>query len=537
MMQKRMLINAAQTGECRVAIVEGETLVDFNIETTIREKSRGNIYTGIVTHTEPSFQAAFVEYGARRHGFLPLSEINPQFYDRPVHPGERPRIQDVLSRGQKLLVQVVKEGISNKGAALTTNISLPGRYLVLMPGSESHGVSRKIEDEKQRERLLRIVKEINLPDRIGFIVRTAGADKGKRDLFRDYSYLLRLWESIQAKMRESPVPSLLYEESHLMIQSIREYFTKDMEVLVDDKEVFRQIKDFFRQVMPQYQRTVKLYQEKRPLFAKFNLEEQIEAIYARQVPLKSGGTICIDPTEALVSIDVNSGRLGKSRSIEHTALNTNLEAAEEIARQLRLRDLGGLIAIDFIDMKDRKHNMEVERCLRNGLKKDKAKTDISRISKFGLLEMSRQRLKIPLAEESHTICSYCDGRGRVKSTESLALMVLRKILDRVIAGDVALVKGVFSRPVANHLLNYKRKELGEIEKEFHLHIWFTGQWEMAPENYDLEFLTHEHMEKLEGRETERTTQTTTAERTPVPSLPRPDEEELKKPWYLKILGR
>jgi ribonuclease E len=536
-MQERMLINAAQTEECRVAIVEGETLVDFNIETTIREKSKGNIYTGKVTHTEPSFQAAFVDYGAKRHGFLSLSEINPQSYDKQIEPGERPRVQDVLSRGQKLLVQVVKEETTNKGAALTTNISLPGRYIVLMPGSESHGVSRKIEDEKQRERLIEIVKEFNLPDSIGFIVRTAGADKSKRDLFRDFSYLLRLWESIQVKMHELPVPSILYEESHLMIQSIREHFTKDMEVLVDDKEVYRQVKDFVRQVMPQYQRTVKLYQEKKPLFAKFNLEGQIEAIYARQVPLKSGGTICIDPTEALVSIDVNSGRLGKSKSIEQTALNTNLEAAEEIARQLRLRDLGGLIVIDFIDMKDRKHNMDVERCLRNALKKDRAKTDTSRISKFGLLEMSRQRLKTPLAEESYTICSYCDGRGRVKSTESLAMTVLRKILERVIEGDVALVKGVFSRPVATYLLNQKRRELSEIEREFHLHVWFTGQWEMTPDQYVLDFLTREQMEKLEKRETEKEAGATASKPDLLPSLPRLEEEEIRKPWYRKILGR
>jgi len=323
-----------------------------------------------------------------------------------------------------------------------------------------------------------------------------------------------------------------------MIQSIRDYFTTDMDVLVDDKEVYRQVRDFFRQVMPQYQRRVKLYQERRPLFTKFNLEAQIEAIYARQVSLKSGGTICIDPTEALVSIDVNSGRLGKSRSIEQTALTTNLEAAEEIARQLRLRDLGGLIVIDFIDMKDRKHNMAVERCLRNALKRDKAKTDISRISKFGLLEMSRQRLKTPVAEESYTVCSYCDGRGRVKSTESLVLMVLRKILERIIERDVVLVKGIFSRPVATYLLNNKRKELADIEKEFHLHIWVTGQWEMAPDQYSLEFLTGEQMEKLEGREYQKGGEPTESKPIPILAFPRLEgEEEMKKPWYLKILGR
>jgi ribonuclease E len=535
-MEKRMLINAAQTGECRVAIVEGESLVDFNIETTTREKSRGNVYTGIVVHVEPSFQAAFVDYGTKRHGFLPISEVSPQDYGKPVDTRERPRIQEVLSRGQKLLVQVVKEESANKGAALTTYVSLPGRYFVLMPGSDSRGVSRKIEDERQRQRLLEIVKEFNLPQDMGFIVRTAGLDRSKRDLFRDCSYLLRLWDSIQTKMQELPVPSLLYEESHLVIQSIREYFTKDMEVLVDDKEVYRQVRDFFRQVMPQHQRLVKLYQDKRPLFAKFNIEEQIEAIYARQVTLKSGGTICIDPTEALVSIDVNSGRLGKSRSIEQTALVTNLEAAEEVARQLRLRDLGGLIVIDFIDMKERKHNMDVERCLRNALRKDKAKTDISKISKFGLMEMSRQRLKTPLAEESYTFCPHCGGLGRVKSTESLALMILRRILDRVIGGDVALVKGVFSRPLATHLLNYKRRELAEIEKDFHLHIWITGQWEAAPDHCVLEFLTRAQMEALEGGEIGKEPHAIVSE--PIPSLPRLEEEDtLRKPWYLKILGR
>jgi ribonuclease E len=536
-MKKLMLVNAAQIGECRVAIVEGESLVDFNIETTVREKSRGNIYHGTVTRVEPSFQAAFVDYGGKRHGFLPISEISPQYYTKSPGPGEKPRVQDVLKRGQQLPVQVVKEELFNKGATLTTHISLPGRYLVLIPGSESHGVSRKIEDEKQRERLLEIVREFNLPDNMGFIVRTAGIDKSKRDLFRDCSYLSRLWESIQAKIHELPVPSILYQESNLIIQSIREYFTKDMEVLVDDKEVYRQVKDFFRQVMPQYQRRVKFYQEKRPLFAKFKLEDQIEAIYARQVPLRSGGTICIDPTEALVSIDVNSGRLGKSRSIEQTALNTNLEAAEEIARQLRLRDLGGLVVIDFIDMKDRRHNMEVERCLRNALKKDKAKTDLSRISKFGLLEMSRQRLKTPLAEESYKICAYCDGRGRVKSTESLALMVLRKILDRLIEGDVTLVKGIFSRPLATYLLNHKRKELADIEKEFHIRLWFVGQWEMVPDQYILEFLTRERMERLDAGEIEKEREPIPSEPIPALSLPKLEEEEIKKPWYRKILGR
>ncbi|NIO04947.1 MAG: Rne/Rng family ribonuclease [Proteobacteria bacterium] len=536
-MKKMMLINAAQTGECRVAIVEDGTLVDFNIETTVREKSKGNVYHGTVTHVEPSFQAAFVDYGGKRHGFLPLSEISPQYFEKPVKSVDKPRIEHVLKRGRKLLVQVVKEETSNKGAALTTHVSLPGRYLVLMPGSESHGVSRKIEDERRRERLKEIVKDFNLPKGVGFIVRTAGMDTSKRELFRDCSYLLRLWESIQAKMGELSGPSLLYQESHTVIQSIREHFSTDMEVLVDDKEVYREIKDFFRQLMPQHQRRVKLYQERRPLFAEFNLEEQIEAIYARQVPLRSGGSISIDPTEALVSIDVNSGRLGKSKSIEQTALTTNLEAAEEVARQLRLRDLGGLIVIDFIDMKDRKHNMEVERSLRNVLKKDKAKTDISRISKFGLLEMSRQRLKTPLAEESYTVCSYCDGRGRVKSTESLALMVLRKILERVIEGDVALVRGTFSRPVATYLLNQKRKEINNIEREFHLHIWFNGRWEMAPDQYALEFLTREQLEKREDRDLEKERQTTDSQPIPLSSFPRFEEEDLKKPWYLKIIGR
>jgi ribonuclease E len=536
-MKKIMLINAAQTGECRVAIVENENLVDLNIETTVREKSKGNVYHGVVTHVEPSFQAAFIDYGGKRHGFLPLSEINPHYFKKQVDSREKTRIESLLSRGQKLLVQVVKEESSNKGAALTTNVSLPGRYLVLMPRSESHGVSRKIEDEKRRDRLKKIVKEFNLPQEIGFIVRTAGVDKSKRELFRDCSYLLRLWESIQVKMQELPVPSILYQESHVVIQSIREYFATDMDVLVDDKEVYREVRDFFRQLMPQYQRRVKLYGEKRPIFAEFNLEDQIEAIYAREVPLKSGGRISIDPTEALVSIDVNSGRLGKSKSIEQTALNTNLEAAEEIARQLKLRDLGGLIVIDFIDMKDRKHNMSVERCLRNALKKDKAKTDISRISKFGLLEMSRQRLKTPLAEESYTVCSYCDGRGRVKSTESLALMILRKILERVIEEDVALVRGIFSRPVATYLLNQKRKEIAEIEKEFHVHVWFTGQWEMTPDQYVLDFLTQKQFEKLEEREIEKERERSGSERIPVSALPRLEEDEAKKPWYLKILGR
>lgn len=487
---KKMLINAIHPEECRVAIVKDGLLEEFDIETPSKEQIKGNIYKGIVVKIEPSLQAAFVNYGPSRHGFLPITDIQPQYYQKETAEERKgkPRIQDVLIPNQELLVQVGKEERNEKGASLTTYISIPGRYLVLMPGEEGVGVSRKIEDEKQRDRLRALLEELNPPKGMGFIIRTAGIDRSTKELAIDLNYLLKLWDDILKKNKEYPAPSLIYQEHELVMRTIRDYFTLDVnEVLIDDPEVFRKTRAFFKAVMPRFQRVVKLHKEKRPIFSKFNLEEQIKTIYDRKVNLKSGGSIVIDPTEALVSIDVNSGKKKGERDIEETALNTNLEAADEIARQLRLRDLGGLIVIDFIDMEERRHKIEVEKRLKAALRNDKARMDLGRISRFGLLEISRQRIKPTISESSYVICTYCHGRGSVKSDESLAVSVLRRIQAGVAKGNISYVKGTFPADVASYLLNQKREEILRLEKEHDLKIHVTGLPGIPPDKITLEF--------------------------------------------------
>lgn len=487
-MMKKMLINVSQAEESRVAIVEDGFLQELDVELSSRGQNRGNIYKGLVVNIEPSLQAAFVEYGENKAGFLPLSEIHPQCYVNGG-TGRRVSIREVLKRGQEILVQVVKDEVGGKGAALTTYVSLPGRYLVLMPGSDNTGISRKIEDEAQRQRLRKLMEQLNPPPGMGFIIRTAGYNRTKNELSRDMTYLQKLWESIQELSQKLPAPSLVYQEQDLVIRSIRDYFTADIqEVLIDNKEVHKRAREFFRKIMPRYQKLLKLHPEKRPLFSKYQLEEQIEVIYEPKVPLKSGGSIVIQPTEALVSIDVNSGRAKQERGMEDTAYRTNLEAAEEIARQLRLRDLGGLIVIDFIDMKDRKHILEVEKCLKNAAKRDKARIQMSRISRFGLLEMSRQRIKTALAAGSYETCPTCEGRGTIKTVEAAALSALRKIHGRVAKGDLAGIKAIVSPEVAFYLLNQKRAELLRMEKEEGLTIYVQGQPGMVVHQITLEGL-------------------------------------------------
>src|SRR5262244_2241472 len=408
-MKKKMLINVADEEESRVAIVEDGILEELTIETSSKEQIKGNIYNGVVVKVEPSLQAAFVDYGGKRHGFLPMGEIQPRWYTtefRSEDRERRPRIQDVIKRNQKVLVQVVKEELGTKGASLSSYISLPGRYLVLMPGSDTAGgISRKIEDEEERKKLKEIIAQLEPPPDMGIIVRTAGLNRNKAELQRDMSYLQRLWAIIEEKSRESPAPALIYQEHDLVIRSIRDYFTPDIqEVLIDHREVYRRARDFFQSVMPRYQSRVQLYRDKKPLFARYQLEEQIEAIYSQKVELKSGGSIVIDPTEALVAIDVNSGRATKEKGIEETAFKTNMEAAQEIARQLRLRDLGGLIVIDFIDMENNRNQREVENRLRESLHYDRARVQMGKISRFGLMELSRQRLQTSLGETTHMSC-------------------------------------------------------------------------------------------------------------------------------------
>jgi ribonuclease E len=476
-MIRKMLINAEDAEESRVAIVAEGLLEEFDIETTHKEQIRGNIYKGVVVKVEAGLQAAFVDYGGNRAGFLPLGEVHPSCYadQELAKRGGRVRIHDVLKRNKELLVQIVKDEIGTKGAALSTYISLPGRYLVLMPGVDATRVSRKIEDEAQRRQLKEIVAQLEPPPGTGVIIRTAGLDRTRQELQRDMAYLLKLWETILAQGAELPAPSVVYQERDLVIRSIRDYFTPDIaEILVDDREVFKRAREFLQAIMPRYVGRIKLYREKRPIFSKYQLEDQIEAIFEDKISLKSGGSIVVERTEAMVSIDVNSGRSTQERGMEETAFKTNMEAGEEIARQLRLRDLGGLVVIDFIDMRDRKHIQEVERCLKNALKRDKARTEMSRISKFGLLEVSRQRLKPALQDETSLTCPHCKGQGMVRSKESLGLTVLRKIQAAAVKGNLLSAKAKVPLEAANYLLNEKRDRLLKLEQEYGIRIHVEG---------------------------------------------------------------
>jgi ribonuclease E len=487
-MIKKMLINAEDPEENRVAIVTDGILEEFDIETTHKEQVKGNIYKGVVVKVEAGLQAAFVDYGGKRAGFLPLGEVHPTCYADPelAKRGGRVRIHDVLKRNQELLIQVVKDEIGTKGAALSTYISLPGRYLVLMPGVDATRVSRKIEDEAQRRKLKEIVAQLEPPPGMGVIIRTAGLDRTKQELQRDLAYLLKLWDTILSQAKDLPAPSVVYQERDLVIRSIRDYFTPDIsEILVDDREVFKRAREFLQAIMPRYVNRIKLYREKRPIFSKYQLEDQIEAIFEDKIPLKSGGSIVIERTEAMVSIDVNSGRSTQERGMEETAFKTNMEAGEEIARQLRLRDLGGLVVIDFIDMRDRKHIQEVERCLKNALKRDKARTEMSRISKFGLLEVSRQRLKPALQDETTLPCPHCKGQGLVRSPESLGLTVLRKIQAAAVKGNLLTAKAKVPLAAANYLLNEKRDRLLKLEREYEIRIHIEGDALLTGSHYNL----------------------------------------------------
>ena len=492
-MAKKILVNASYPEEIRVAVVEEGDLTDFSIETTSKENIKGNIYKGIITQIEPSFQAAFVDYGVGKNGFLPFDAIHPDLWiHRDFSKKKRARIQDILRRNQEVLLQVTREEMGAKGAALTTYLSLPGRYLVLMPRSNSSGVSRKIEDEAQRKRLKEIVRQFDLPEGMGFIVRTAGMNRSKRELLADFRYLMRLWETIKTHSNELAAPALVYQESSMVVKSIREYFAPEVkEVLIDEEGAYVKAKEFFQEVMPKYRRRVKLYHDEKPLFSRFQVEQQIEQIYAREVPLRSGGSICIDITEALVAIDVNSGRVPQAKDIEEAAFITNREAAEETARQLRLRDIGGLIVIDFIDMRSTQHNREVEKTLRNAFKKDRAKVDLSRISRFGIMELSRQRLKPPLSEGAYTICQYCQGRGISRSPSSMALAVLRKIQEKVTQDNFKMIKLTLPMTVAEYLLHYKRDDLNAIENKYGLQIAIVGEKDMPAEESHVDFVKTE----------------------------------------------
>ncbi len=463
---KRILINATQPEELRVAMVDGQRLYDLDIEVPSREQKKANVYKGVITRVEPSLEAAFVNYGSERHGFLPFKEVAQEFYAEAVRDADtRPSIKEALREGQEVLVQVEKEERGTKGAALTTYISLAGRYLVLMPNNpRAGGVSRRIEGDDRSE-LREALSELVVPESMGLIARTAGVGRNAEELQWDLNYLTTVWEAIRSAADERKAPVLIYQESNVIIRALRDHFRNDIsEIIIDDPAVYDQALDFVNQVMPHNARKLKRYEDRVPLFNRYQIENQIESAFQREVQLPSGGAIVIDHTEALISIDVNSARATKGGDIEETALNTNLEAADEVARQLRLRDLGGLIVIDFIDMAPSKHQREVENRLRDALKLDRARVQVGRISRFGLLEMSRQRLRPSLGESSQIVCPRCSGQGTIRGAESLALAILRLIEEEAIKDRTGEVIVKVPVDVGTFLLNEKRSVLFEIEE-------------------------------------------------------------------------
>ena len=468
---KRMLINATQKEELRVALVDGQRLFDLDIESPGHEQKKANIYKGKITRVEPSLEAAFVDYGAERHGFLPLKEIAREYFpDDYVFQG-RPNIRDILSEGQEVIVQVNKEERGNKGAALTTFVSLAGSYLVIMPNNpRAGGISRRIEGDERTE-LKEALSSLDVPEGVGLIVRTAGVGKSPEELQWDLKVLLHHWEAIKQASHNRPAPFLIHQESDVIVRAIRDYLRRDIgEILIDSPKVFEKAKEHIKLVRPDFINRVKLYQGEVPLFSHYQIESQIESAFQREVRLPSGGSIVIDVTEALTAIDINSARSTRGGDIEETALNTNLEAADEIARQLRLRDLGGLVVIDFIDMTPVRHQREVENRIRDAVRQDRARIQISRISRFGLLEMSRQRLSPSLGESSHHICPRCQGTGKVRDNESLSLSILRLIEEEALKENTKQVHTIVPVQIASYLLNEKRKAISNIEKRHNVDV-------------------------------------------------------------------
>jgi ribonuclease E len=488
---KRMLINATQQEERRLAIVDGQKLLDFETEIEGREQRKGNIYKAVVTRVEPSLEACFVDYGEDRHGFLPFKEISRQYFKEGADV-RNAKISDVIKEGQELLVQVEKEERGNKGAALTTFISLAGRYLVLMPNNpRGGGVSRRIEGE-DREELKENLDQLEYPKGMSLIARTAGIGRSVAELQWDLNYMLKLWAAIDEAARAGKGAFLIYQESSLVIRAIRDYFTADIgEILIDTDDIYEQASQFMNHVMPEMANRVKRYRDDAPLFSRFQIEHQIETAFSRTVNLPSGGAIVIDHTEALVSIDVNSARSTRGSDIEETATRTNLEAADEIARQMRLRDLGGLIVVDFIDMEESKNRREVETRLRDALRQDRARVQFSSISKFGLLELSRQRLRPALSEGSHITCPRCNGTGHIRDTESSALQILRMVQEEAMKENTAAVHVQVPVEVTSFLLNEKRTEITKIELKQRVTVLLVPNKHLETPNYKLERLRHD----------------------------------------------
>ena len=482
---KRMLINATQPEERRLAIVDGQKLLDFETEIEGREQRKGNIYKAVITRVEPSLEACFVEYGEDRHGFLPFKEISKNYF-REGTDARSARIQDAVREGDNLLVQVEKEERGNKGAALTTFVSLAGRYLVLMPNNpRGGGVSRRIEGE-DREELKENLDQLEYPKGMSLIARTAGIGRSAAELQWDLNYMLKLWDAIDGASKAGKGAFLIYQESSLVIRAIRDYFTADIgEILIDTDDIFEQAQQFMNHVIPETANRVKRYRDDAPLFSRFQIEHQIETAFSRTVNLPSGGAIVIDHTEALVSVDVNSARATRGSDIEETATRTNLEAADEIARQMRLRDLGGLIVVDFIDMEESKNRREVEQRLRDGLRFDRARVQFSSISKFGLLELSRQRLRPALSEGNHITCPRCNGTGHLRDTESSALQILRMVQEESMKDNTAAVHVQVPVEVTSFLLNEKRTEITKIELKQRVTVLLVPNKHLETPNYKL----------------------------------------------------
>ena len=483
---KRMLINATQKEELRVALVDGQRLFDLDIESPGHEQKKANIYKGKITRVEPSLEAAFVDYGAERHGFLPLKEIAREYFPTDYVYQGRPNIRDIISEGQEVIVQVNKEERGNKGAALTTFISLAGSYLVIMPNNpRAGGISRRIEGDERLE-LKDALSSLDVPEGVGLIVRTAGVGKSPEELQWDLKVLLHHWEAIKQASESRPAPFLIHQESDVIVRAIRDYLRRDIgEILIDSPKVYEKAKAHIKLVRPDFINRVKLYQGEVPLFSHYQIESQIESAFQREVRLPSGGSIVIDATEALTAIDINSARSTRGGDIEETALNTNLEAADEIARQLRLRDLGGLIVIDFIDMTPVRHQREVENRIRDAVRQDRARIQISRISRFGLLEMSRQRLSPSLGESSHHVCPRCQGTGKIRDNESLSLSILRLLEEEALKENTKQVHTIVPVQIASYLLNEKRKAIHSIEKRHDVDIIVVPNEAMETPNFSV----------------------------------------------------
>lgn len=483
---KRMLINATQKEELRVALVDGQRLFDLDIESPGHEQKKSNIYKGKITRVEPSLEAAFVDYGAERHGFLPLKEISREYFPEGYVFSGRPNIKDIIKEGQEVIVQVGKEERGSKGAALTTFISLAGSYLVLMPNNpRAGGISRRIEGDERLE-LKEALDSLDVPDDIGLIVRTAGVGKSPEELQWDLKVLLHHWEAIKKAAESRPAPFLIHQESDVIVRAIRDYLRRDIgEILIDSKKVFEKAKNHIRLVRPDFINRIRLYEGEVPLFSHYQIESQIESAFQREVRLPSGGSIVIDVTEALTAIDINSARSTRGGDIEETALNTNLEAADEIARQLRLRDLGGLIVIDFIDMTPIRHQREVENRIREAVRQDRARIQFGRISRFGLLEMSRQRLSPSLSEASSHVCPRCQGIGKVRDNESIALSILRLLEEEAIKENSVQVHTIVPVEIASYLLNEKRRAISEIEKRHSVNVIVVPTENMQTPHFDV----------------------------------------------------